>query len=80
MAYIAREKDPSFAAAWQEAMEEAIDFVEQIVRERALAGNDELLMFLLRAHPPEIYARPEEIEHTGNVFVVCGSGHTRFIS
>lgn len=53
--YRRAERDPAFAAAWAEASDDAIDTLEGEARRRALAGSDALLMFLLRAHRPQIY-------------------------
>ena len=54
-----REQDPAFAAAWADAVESAIDTLEDVAVERALADNDKLLELLLKAKRPEIFARPE---------------------
>ena len=54
-AYEARQRDEDFAVAWHEALEDACDELESEARRRALAGSDQLLMFLLRSHRPERY-------------------------
>jgi hypothetical protein len=54
-AYARAARDPAFAAAWREAHEAAIDLLEGAARQRALAGSDQLLMFLLRGLRPERY-------------------------
>ena len=72
-AYRLRARDPRFAAAWDEALAEAVDGLAQLAWQRAVEGVEEpvyyrgevvgqrrrtcnqLLMFLLRAHRPEVY-------------------------
>jgi hypothetical protein len=54
-AYARAARDPAFAAAWRAAQEAAIDLLEGAARQRALAGSDQLLMFLLRGLRPERY-------------------------
>jgi hypothetical protein len=39
--YVTREKDPEFAAAWEEALEEATDLLEEEARRRAYYGCEE---------------------------------------
>ncbi len=54
-AYARAARDAAFAAAWAEAHEAAVDLLEGAARQRALAGSDQLLMFLLRGLRPERY-------------------------
>jgi hypothetical protein len=54
-AYGHRERVPAFAAAWDDALEDACDALEAMARQRAMAISDGLLMFLLRAHRPHVY-------------------------
>ena len=54
-----RDKDPVFAADWANAVETAVDHLEDIATHRAKAENDKLLELLLKAKRPEVYARPE---------------------
>jgi hypothetical protein len=54
-AYGARERVPAFATAWDVALEDACDLLEAMARKRALEASDGLLMFLLRAHRPQVY-------------------------
>jgi hypothetical protein len=65
MAYRTRQNDPAFAAAWQNAEEDAVDALEEIARSRALAGSDKLLMTLLAAHRPDKYGHRARVEHAG---------------
>jgi hypothetical protein len=53
--YKRRHTDTAFRARWDEALAEATDVLDAEARRRALAGSDPLLMFLLRAHRPEVY-------------------------
>ena len=54
-----RDKDLVFARDWDNAIETAIDALEDIATKRAKATNDKLLELLLKAKRPEVYARPE---------------------
>ena len=58
-AYEARQRDEDFAVAWHEALEDACDELESEARRRALAGSDQLLMFLSALAPPR--ALPREL-------------------
>jgi hypothetical protein len=53
--YRYRERNLAFARRWEEALEEATDVLDAVARQRAVAGSDALLMFLLKAHRPEVY-------------------------
>jgi hypothetical protein len=63
-AYLHHQQDLEFARAWAEAIEDAIDILALEARNRALKGSDQLLMFLLRAHRPEVYRENISIEHS----------------
>lgn len=65
-AYEARQRDEDFAVAWHEALDDACDELESEARRRALAGSDQLLMFLLRSHRPERYRENYRVEHSGS--------------
>ena len=54
-AYDWRDADPDFAAAWQEAEDEAVDKLEQVARERAIDSSDRMMEILLKAHRPDKY-------------------------
>ena len=54
-AYEWREADPDFAAAWDEAVEESVDNLEQKAWERAEDQSDKLMEILLKGHRPEKY-------------------------
>ena len=54
-AYRHRQAFPDFAEAWDDAIDEGVDRLAEEARKRALAGSDVLLMFLLKAHRPEMY-------------------------
>lgn len=64
-AYKRRRRDQHFAAAWAAAEQDAIDILEAEARRRALSVSDQLLMFLLRAHRPELYRDNTRLELTG---------------
>ena len=65
-----RDQDPEFRAAWEDAIKESIEELEDEVRSRALDRNDKnshiLLMFLLKKHDPsyrENYKREVTVKH-----------------
>ncbi len=64
-AYLAKDKYPTFALEWEEAIESATDKLVEVAVERAAKanGSDALLMFLLRGHRPSVYA-PERFPET----------------
>jgi hypothetical protein len=54
-AYVYREQDPEFAAAWDEAKQNGIDALEEIAWERAETVSDTLMIFILKGQRPEVY-------------------------
>ncbi len=56
-AYDWRDQDGGFRGAWEDAISESVEHLEDEVRTRALDRNDRnshiLLMFLLKKHKPE---------------------------
>ncbi len=63
--YLWRREDPDFAEAWDEALEEGTDLLEDEARRRAMAGSDHLLMFILKSRRPAQYRERSVHEHTG---------------
>jgi len=55
--------DPAYAAAYKLARAIAGDMLEAEAYRRAFAGSDTLIIFLLKAHKPELYR--ERLEQTG---------------
>lgn len=70
--YALRNTDPEFAAAWDEAIESAVDDLVADVWKRAKGENasDKLAMFLLQAHRRRVYGQKVEQEHSGQIKVV----------
>jgi hypothetical protein len=64
-AYAKRKDESEFAAAWDQAIEEAIEELEEVARQRAVEMSDTLLIFLLKAHRPEKYREIRESRMTG---------------
>jgi hypothetical protein len=58
--YEARSKDREFAKAWDDALAEGTDRLEDEAYRRAMKDSDRLLEFMLRGRRPEVYARPVE--------------------
>lgn len=67
-----RNKWATFAAEWDEALEEACDILEGTAWKRAVdQGSDRLLMFLLRAYRDKFKDRIKH-EHDGGVEIELG--------
>jgi transposase-like protein len=64
-----RDRDPTFAAEWDDAEQEAIDALEKIARDRAIDGSDRMMEILLKAHRPEKYVERLRADINGNVTV-----------
>lgn len=62
-AYAHRKRYAEFAHAWTDAMEDALDVLEAAAIQRARTTSDTLLIFLLKAHRPEIYRERITIDH-----------------
>ena len=73
-AYQARDADPAFKAAWDEAVATSVDDLEGRVHEATRVIDSptalQAAMFLLKAHRPEKYRDKVQAEHTGGVKVV----------
>jgi hypothetical protein len=65
LVYQTRDREPEFAAAWDEALEDACDGLVLAARKRALEVSDALLIFLLKCHRPEVYGDRFKHEHSG---------------
>jgi len=63
--YEHRDRDPGFAAAWDQAIEDAADVLEAEAWTRARAQSDLLLIFLLKARRPRLYRETVRQEMTG---------------
>jgi hypothetical protein len=61
-AYAHRDINPEFKAVWQEAIDESVEALEDIARERAVDHSDTLLIFLLKARKPELYRENLKVE------------------
>lgn len=54
-AYKERQKNPEFAAKWDDAKIAAIERLEGVAFKRAQESSDLLVIFLLKAHKPDVY-------------------------
>jgi hypothetical protein len=61
-AYRWRRENTEFAAAWEQAIEDATDYLEEVARQRALETSDTLMIFLLKAHRPDKFRDTHRIE------------------
>ena len=50
--YDHRERDEEFAAKWDDALNQSLDALEHEVYQRAVKGDAQLAMFILKAHRP----------------------------
>ena len=64
-----RDRDPTFAEAWDEGWDVGTDYLEDLALKAAEQGSERLLLALLKARRPERYARTV-VEHEGNIEVV----------
>jgi hypothetical protein len=55
-----RTHDPEFKARWDDAISLGTDLLEDVATQRAIAGSDKLMIFLLSARRPEKYRRAPE--------------------
>jgi hypothetical protein len=55
-AYDWRERDPAFRAAWDDAVEEGTDALEDTAYQRAKESSDTLLIFTLKGRRPQKWA------------------------
>ena len=63
-AYVWRDRWATFAAEWDEALEDACDVLEAEARRRGMSISDRLLMFLLKAHRPEVFGDKAQVDIT----------------
>jgi hypothetical protein len=61
-AYDHRERDPEFAAKWDDALNQSLDTLEHEVYQRALKDDAQLAMFLLKAHRPSVYRETQRLD------------------
>ena len=65
-AYRWRAQWSTFAAEWDEAKDDAVDWLDLEAWKRATQGqSDRLLMFLLKAHKPSVYSPVQTVKHEG---------------
>ena len=68
-AYDWRDRDPLFAARWDESFDEGTDRLEDLALAGAEKGSERLLLALLKARRPERYQRMQ-IEHSGSLEIM----------
>jgi hypothetical protein len=64
VAYDHRERSADFRTAWDTALEDACDVLAAMARKRAMDASDLLLIFLLKAHRPDVYRETHRHEVT----------------
>ena len=60
--YSRRDKDPDFAAAWDDALDIGVDDIEAVVRSKALDGSLSAARMILRAYKPALFGDKIEIQ------------------
>ena len=75
--YNAREIDPDFAAAWNDAVERGTDTLEDEAVKRARNSSDTLLIFLLKGRRPEKFKERFVAEHSGKIAVQLSADWSR---
>src|SRR4030067_1127 len=63
-AYDHRKGDPAFAEAWDVAIDEGINSLEDEAVRRALKGSDTMLIFLLKCRRPDVYSDRARVDLT----------------
>ncbi len=59
-----RDKNDKFRRDWDDAVEDAIDSLEQTARDRAMEASDTLLIFLLKSHRRSVYGDQKKVDVT----------------
>ena len=65
-AYVWRDRWATFADEWAEALEDSCDVLEAEARRRGMSVSDRLLMFLLKAHRPEVFGEKQQVDITSD--------------
>jgi hypothetical protein len=73
--YEQRERFPEFAAAWDDAIAEGIEMLEAEAHSRARRVSDTLMIFLLKAHKPQMYRERLDITHGGETVLKVEYGN-----
>jgi hypothetical protein len=68
-AYAHKKSMPEFAAAWKDAIKQAIEILEAEAWQRARKQSDVLMIFLLKAHKPKKYGEKIKHRHKGKIDV-----------
>jgi hypothetical protein len=78
--YLWRKSDPEFAKAWDLALEQAADMLEDVAVQRATRSanpSDSLLTLLLKAHKPEKYRERTDVQLTADLHIAEGLQQAR---
>lgn len=62
IAYDAREADAEFRKRWDDALEDACDYLEAVARMRAIMGDSDLLKWILSAHRRDVYGQQARVD------------------
>jgi hypothetical protein len=69
-AYDHYKTQPDFAAAWDDAKDAAVEILEAEAWQRARKTSDTLIIFLLKAHKPQMYREKIEQQVGGQLEIV----------
>lgn len=69
-AYRHREDDETFAAKWDEALDQSVDEVEETAFRIAKEGDNQMIQFVLKAHRPAIYRERSEVAVAGGIIIL----------
>jgi hypothetical protein len=71
-AYKHCKEDDEFAALWKDAIQSSVDELEYKAFELALAGDSNLITFMLRCHKPEVYrdVQKHELAMLGGIVMI----------
>jgi hypothetical protein len=58
-----RKRSATFAQAWDEALQDAVDSVELAMLDRVKAGSDSMIQFYLRSRRKDVYGDVKTVEH-----------------
>jgi len=65
LVYNHRRDDPDFRDAWDEAIDEGVENLEDIATERAISMSDTLMIFLLKGYAPEKFRERTDVTSKG---------------
>lgn len=66
--HVWRSEDPDFAAAYDDALEQGTDRLEDVAVQRAIdGGSDTMLIFMLKGRRRDKWGDKQQIQHSGEI-------------